>query len=124
MASLRGNTEFLKSCRKIRDDGLAAIVDVNREQAQAVLNRAKELVPVKTGALRDSGKVTKSKTGGNIVFGDKNAPYAAYVHNQPQLQHDNGQAFFTYAAMGEAVEPTGKAWQTAFLRVIDANAKG
>lgn len=121
MASLRGNTEFLKSCQKIRNDGVNAIRDVNREQAQQVFAKSQSLVPVLSGELRDSGKVTQTKTGATIVY---TAKHAAKVEFSDKIKRQNGQRFFLHQPMTEAVEPTGTGWQTAFLAVVQANSQG
>ena len=121
MASLRGNTEFLKACQKIRDDGVNAIRDVNREQAREVLNKALSLVPVDTGKLRDSAKISQTKTGATITF---TAPYAAKVEFSDKIQRKNGQRFFLHQPMTESIDSTVNKWQTAFLGVIQANSQG
>jgi len=122
MAEVTGRQAYFEACKRIRDDGLAAIKGVNIDQAQRVLEDARKRVPVKTGALRDSGRLSKTKTGANITFGGKGAPYAVYVHNLPN-RHESGQSFFLTSAQAEAIQPTGAAWQSAFLRVIDNQAR-
>lgn len=121
MASLKGNTEFLRDCYKIRNEGVDAIRDVNRSSAQQVFAKSQGLVDVETGKLRNSGKITQTKTGATIVY---TAPHAAKLEFSDKIKRKNGQRFFLHQPMTEAVEPTGAGWQTAFQGVIQANSKG
>lgn len=69
-----------KLVRKVHEEGERAL----EVEAQKVLDKAKQLAPVKTGRLRDSGRIEKadSKTGPafRLRFGDEDVPYAAVVH--------------------------------------------
>ena len=68
--------------------------------------RAKERVPVDTGALRDSGAVTLSQDGrrtvATISFGNDQVGYATIVHEDLEAQHDQGTAKFLEHALNEA----------------------
>jgi len=72
----------LKQIRRNLDDVKVKVEDeANRvmktEEAPAVLRRAKELVPVKSGHLRDSGKIQSNKgTSGSTVDIVFDTPYA------------------------------------------------
>jgi len=121
MASIRGNTEFLKSCYKIRDDGVGAVVQVNRDSAREVFAESQALVDVDTGELRDSGEVKNTKTGATIIY---KAPHAAKLEFSTKIKRKNGQAFFLHGPMTRSVEPTGAKWQSSFLNVIQQNSKG
>lgn len=57
-----------------------------------VFYRSQQLVPVDTGALRSSGHVTKPVVSGGRVmvkvgYGGSAAPYALYVHEDPDARH-------------------------------------
>lgn len=55
--------------------------DVQKEIAEFVLKRAKELVPVRTGALRASGRIAMSSNRKNVEvrFGTSRVRYAMVV---------------------------------------------
>jgi len=66
--------------------------------AEAILGRAIELCPIRTGFLRSSGKVYINDRYARIIF---EAPYAAYVHDSVGLNHPIGQDHFLEAAAQE-----------------------
>lgn len=121
MADVKGLREYLDGAKKAVYDGVDAVVEVNREQAQALFQTSQALVPVETGTLRNSGQVKKTKTGATVVY---TAPYAAKVEFSDKIQRKNGQRFFLHQPMTEQIEATGNKWQAAFLRALEANAKG
>ena len=56
-----------------------------REAAEEVMAKSKEFVPVDTGALRESGHVSRVKTEGNLLsvemaYGNSSTRYARRVH--------------------------------------------
>lgn len=63
-----------------------------------LLEKTKKRVPVKTGALKDSGRtvVSMSKVGGapniaaSIVYGNSQVRYARIVHEDLKRKHPNG----------------------------------
>jgi hypothetical protein len=67
-------------------------------EATLVLNEAKVLVPVDTGALRASGmveppKIEDQKVTVTVGFGGAAAGYALYVHEDPNASHAPGKSF-------------------------------
>jgi len=77
--------------------------NVNREiapalfqEAEEIMGRSKELVPVDTGVLRSSGHVQRPKTDRNGVqvtlgYGGPAEAYALAVHENLQASHKKGQ---------------------------------
>ena len=68
-------------------------------RGEAVMKRAKDLTPVDTGTLRNSGTVNQPEIEGNQVsvtigFGGAAAPYAVFVHEDMTKRHPVGQAKF------------------------------
>ena len=74
---------------------------------QRIFQRSKELVPVRTGALRDSAVIESGIRGGmptaNITYGGGSVDYALKVHEDLSMRHPNGgqakyleQAFIEY----------------------------
>lgn len=121
MADIHGLQEYLANVKRAVYSGVDAVVQVNREQAQALFQASQALVPVESGNLRNSGQVKNTKTGATIVY---TAPYAAKVEFSDKIQRKNGQRFFLHQPMSEQVEATGTKWQAAFLAALEANAKG
>ena len=66
--------------------------------AARTLARARELAPTATGALKASGRIEHRPEGAVVLFA---APYAAVVHQSPDLYHDDGQWRYLSAAVAE-----------------------
>lgn len=69
------------------------------EEANEIFNESQTQVPVRTGALRGSGRVLlpeESPSGVTVVigYGGAAAPYAIYVHEMTQNNHPIGKAKF------------------------------
>jgi hypothetical protein len=67
-------------------------------EATTVLNESKRIVPVDLGTLKNSGKVkrpkvTKKSVEVDITYGGAAAPYALYVHEDPDARHADGKTF-------------------------------
>ncbi len=62
------------------------------EVTNDIFNESQRLVPVDKGMLRGSGSLTKeSKLGGTeffVTYGGPAAPYALYVHEDPNAKHN------------------------------------
>ena len=74
-------------------------LELKYEAAQSVLEQAREMVPVDTGSLRDSGKIEQTENGYRVIFGtgknrktDKPIDYATIVHEDYDAQHKVGSA--------------------------------
>jgi hypothetical protein len=74
-------------------------------EAQQLLTEAQRRVPVRTGALRDSGHIEIEEPQSSpvhkarIVF---DMPYALKVHEDLEAHHDNGQAKYLESVLREA----------------------
>ncbi len=60
--------------------------------ATGILNESKKLVPLDTGALRNSGRVSAEKIDGNVIeveisYGGAGAQYAQIVHEDMTMDH-------------------------------------
>jgi len=67
-------------------------------EATTVLNESKKIVPVDDGFLKNSGKVEAPKispkeTSVEVTYGGAAAPYALYVHEDPEAQHAAGKTY-------------------------------
>lgn len=99
---------------------LEAVPEQARHEAQQVgadiLAEAQLMVPVASGALRDSGKLQSTDQGFEVVF---EANYSAKIHEDLTLQHSNGQAKFLELPWVSATDRLLKAGQAAFDQVVE-----
>ena len=65
--------------------------DIAYQRMAAVFDVSQELVPVRTGHLKESGGVFQTATGAGVRY---TAPYAKRIEYDANLHHENGQAFF------------------------------
>ena len=72
-----------------------------RYAQRSTLPKAIEYCPIKTGAVRSSGKVELVGDTVEISFGGMIAPYAVYVHEIMTNHHPVGQAKFLERAVTE-----------------------
>lgn len=80
---------ILSAIEKAAEEGLT-------EAAKETLKRAKERVPVDTGGLKRSGRVTVDDLSVTVRF---HSPHAYLVHEHTEWQHPNGgQAKFLETA--------------------------
>lgn len=64
------------------------------EASKIILQEAKKIVPKDTGALEDSGKITKIKDGYRIsfqAFSEKGYDYAPIQHENLEFKHSPGR---------------------------------
>ena len=85
------NNKFKKSISEISDVIQDALLDCGNDLQQ----KAQDLTPVRTGALKASAFTEADKQGKNpsVVVGFEEE-YAIYVHENLEAYHDNGQAKF------------------------------
>lgn len=63
---------------------------------EEILQTAKDMCPVDTGTLRDSGYIEKTDTGYRVGF---SAPYAKIVHEKPDGWQKSGETQFLAKAI-------------------------
>jgi hypothetical protein len=85
------NARLLNLIRALPDEIENALI----KEAGLILEEAKNLCPVDTGALRDSGEVRGMDRVGfetmiPITFGDPVPYYAIFVHEDLDARHPNG----------------------------------
>lgn len=72
--------------------------------ARRTLAGARARVPTRTGRLLASGRVEKRDDSAVVVrFGGDGVEYAAAVHQDPTLEHDDGQWRFLSAAVADTM---------------------
>lgn len=91
--------KLMKRLRRVKVVDLEAL-------GKAILGRAIELCPIRTGLLRKTGTVIVYEDKVEIVF---LAPYATYVHEDLNMPHRYGQAKFLEQAAQEFI-PTDSVW--------------
>lgn len=92
---LIGVEQLKMNLKGLEKEAIQALNVALRTEANKVLWKAISITPIKTGALRRSGKVEKEKGGINeiiyaISFGSRKVGYAAPVHDKP-ARHPIGQ---------------------------------
>lgn len=91
----------LDEVSKVLGRGVAAQKALARavfSEAETVLNESKKIVPVDTGVLKNSGQVNPPKIEPGAVevevtYGGAAAPYALYVHEDPEARHEPGKTY-------------------------------
>lgn len=76
----------------------AALARAVYAEATTVLNESKKIVPVDDGYLKNSGKVeapqiSPKETSVEVTYGGAAAPYALYVHEDPDARHAPGKTY-------------------------------
>jgi hypothetical protein len=87
------------------------------EEGNEIFNESQRLVPVVTGALAGSGRVTSPSVNATAVevtigYGGAAAPYAIYVHEMTELNHKYAGAKNASAQAKFLEEPALKAAET------------
>ena len=95
--------------RQIEKDAEGVVDNLLSTVAERIARRARDLVPVYTGALFASIRVEPfggGSDGGYVVIAGHNSggvDYAIPVHQRLDLHHDRGQAKFVKAAVDQVV---------------------
>tara|TARA_R100001129_G_scaffold152389_1_gene114821 strand:+ start:175 stop:558 length:384 start_codon:yes stop_codon:yes gene_type:complete len=76
---VQGARELRRELRKMGDD-MENLKALNLDVATIVSNRAKDIVPRRTGALADTIRPSGTKTAGRVRAGFRRVPYAGPVH--------------------------------------------
>ena len=74
-----GVKELRREIRKMGDD-LEDLTALNLDVATLVSDRAKDIVPRRTGTLADTIRPAGTKTAGRVRAGFKRVPYAGVIH--------------------------------------------
>ena len=74
-----GVKELRRELRRMGDD-LEDLKELNLEVATLVSDRAKDIVPRRTGNLADTIRPAGTKTAGRVRAGFKRVPYAGVIH--------------------------------------------
>jgi hypothetical protein len=97
------------------------------EAAQLVYEESQRLVPVDTGALRDSGRVSQDGLEAAISYGAEDgagrngqdtAKYAVPQHERLDFEHPNGQAKYLEIPMHSQAEKVAEVIVGGLRRVI------
>jgi len=103
MVYLKGVNRVLKNINKIVNKSSKAYFQAVQDAASKVLRRSNSLVPVDTGRLRSSGKMSsvkyiKAKSRSKVYY---DVEYAVAVHERIWVQHANGESKFLEKAANE-----------------------
>lgn len=80
--------------RRTGSAGRDAAMRALRQEAETIMTEAKRQTPVKSGALKESGKVTEDGGVLTLSFGNASVTYAVYVHENLRARHRVGNAKF------------------------------
>ena len=76
---IQGGKELRRELRKMGDD-MQDLKELNLDVATIVSERAKDIVPRRTGNLADTIRPSGTKTAGRVRSGFKRVPYAGVIH--------------------------------------------
>ena len=76
---IQGGKELRRELRKMGDD-MQDLKELNLDVATIVSERAKDIVPRRTGNLADTLRPSGTKTAGRVRSGFKRVPYAGVIH--------------------------------------------
>lgn len=79
LIQVEGAREVRTAMRRM-DDRLDGMKDVHQDAAEPVASEARELVPVRSGALRASIRTDRRANGANVLAGKRPVPYAGPIH--------------------------------------------
>lgn len=105
----------------------AAAEEVVGEAAQLVFHESQRLVPVDTGALKASGRVTQDGLEAAISYGGEDgagrngqdtAAYAVPQHERLDFEHPNGQAKYLEIPMHAQADRVAEALAAGLRRVL------
>jgi len=107
--NIKGLKQLRSDMRKYGVRADKAVVQSLKDEAEGILKQSQELVPVDTGALRDSGRVVgPRKRSVTIEYGDDKVNYAAAVHEILDAFHPSGMAKFLEIPARRALVGMGK----------------
>lgn len=90
-AEVTGVEQTIRAIGAAKAKTTKTVAELLQKCGEVILKKAKELCPVETGALRDSGRIEVTGTGMgtrvNVQFGGPAAPYALYVHENLEAKH-------------------------------------
>jgi len=98
------------------------------QAAHLIFDESQRLVPVDTGALKASGKVTHDGLAATISYGQEDqagrggrdtAVYAPIVHERMDVHHPNGQAKYLETAMHGKAADVAKVIVAGIRKAID-----
>lgn len=98
-AVVTGTSKIRELLRLHKEKAVAALKRELYQEANGIMTQSKELVPVDTGNLRDSGTVQLPRQESTAVvqelgYGGPAAPYAIFVHENTVVFHKVGMAKF------------------------------
>ena len=106
----QGIEDVSRALDRVRSQALPALALAVHQEARTILEASQQLVPVDTGALRQSGVVEGPAISGYEVtmtlrYGDHGRlSYAADQHFNTQYHHAHGQSHYLQQPLFEATE--------------------
>ena len=111
MTKVRGTNLVIEKAHRVIERKMTGLRNGLKKAAVFLLDKSYDLVPIDYGPLKASGHIEVRDPGTQethvlVIYGGPNAPYAVYVHENPEALH--GEAFNTaYAHLIARNPPTG-----------------
>lgn len=117
-----GASAMLARLTKLQTDLPKELDRTLYKEAQAIFRRSQRIVPVDKGFLRGSGVVEGPRNHEVLIgYGGPAAPYALYVHEDPEARHARGKTYkFLEIPLTEALAGMEK----RIAEAMDAAADG
>lgn len=116
------NAAYTKILQRMK----AVTPEILREAMEPIFEKSQDYVPVKTGALKASGRLSISGGAGErpsafIIYGDASSKYAAIVHERTDLNHAAPtRAKFLQSAMEEEFDSLLTHLAVAYATVLQS----
>jgi hypothetical protein len=104
--TVRGHERVIRNLVRLAVASPRAAQQGLRTEAEIEMTEMKQRTPVKTGALRGSGRIEDLPNNGGVrfLFGGPAVDYAVPVHENLDVFHPTGQAKFMESVLNESVQ--------------------
>lgn len=120
---IKGIDQLRAKLARLPKAAVSAFEDALVKEAQGIMDHAQETVPVRTGRLRSSGRVTATKEALKaIITIAYDAPYAIYPHEKTHWA--DGRRYAPYHWLVKAAERANKGMAGRLLRYTRRALKG
>ena len=112
--TIKGIDRAVRRLKALGEDINKKVAPALFQEAEEIMGRSKELVPVDTGVLRSSGHVKRPEVDRNgvrvtLAYGGPAEAYALIVHENLRARHPVGQAKFLEQPLLEALPEVKRA---------------
>lgn len=122
---VEGAKELRRALKRMGHD-VKDLTAINRKAAQPVLEKAKDIVPVRSGRLKRSIRLSATQKRAAILAGKSTVPYAGPIHFGWRRRNIEPQPFL-YDALDERRQEVIDVYEShveALVRRVDAMTPG